>query len=366
VYTSDVGLGQADTHPSELRALIERLPPAVRELYETRGPEALRMFWALYSQTVKLCETSGVTAPQPERFLAFFEGGAAFPEEATPTGIGLSNIVKRVVACMLGQYLAPLSAQLPAGAAEEAEKKIREFAGTFFRAVDGALSWIPATVTPAEVIPRLPRLLGLVFSSLLDRVVSSALDGDFAQAVCAALELTGIEAQRLQDAKLIAYDVTGTGPGEELDEYFGDVRGQLIPGVASVVAECVAEGITAAQACAALPVLAGAAIARAAVIRSSSVESHRRITAARARPCTVRRLRVRRYPRARRHTARRSCSSSSSLDGDAGGDDSGPPPPAASSHPPRSSRVGFISRWPRSACLASCPVDRSGSEEGRP
>ncbi len=364
MHGSDVGLGQADNHSSELCALIERLPPAVRELYETRGPEALRMFWALYSQTVKLCETSGVTAPQPERFLAFFEGGAAFPEEATPTGVGLSNIVKRVIACMLGQYLAPVFAQLPAGAAEEAEKKTREFAGTFFRAVDGALSWIPATVTPAEVIPRLPRLLGLVFSSLLDRVVSSAPDGHFAQAVCAALELTGIEAQRLQDAKLIAYDVTGTG--EELGEYFGDVRATLIPGVASVVAECVAEGITSAQACAALPALAGAAIARAAAIRSSSVEPHRRITAARARPCTVRRLRVRRYPRARRHTARRSCSSSSSLDGDAGGDDSGPPPPAASSHLPRPSPVGSISRWPRSACLASCPVDRSGSEEGRP
>src|SRR5260370_26985640 len=99
----DVPLDRTDDRSSEVRAALERLPTAVRELYETRGPEALRMFCVLYPQTVTLCETSGVTPPQADRFLAFFEDGAAFPEESTPTGIGLSNLVKRVIACVLCQ-----------------------------------------------------------------------------------------------------------------------------------------------------------------------------------------------------------------------------------------------------------------------
>jgi len=323
----DVSLGHTDDRSPELRAALEHLPTAVRELYETRGPEALRMFCVLYPQTVTLCETSGVTPPQADRFLAFFEDGAAFPEESTPTGIGLSNLVKRIMACVLCQYLASVFAQLADGAAAEAEGKVREFVGRFFTAVDGVLAWIPATVTPADAVPRLPRLLGLVLGAMSDGAVSGAPDGEFARAIGAALELTGIATQRRQDAEIIADGVTGPEVTQSLEERVGHVEALLLPGVMAVVAACAAKGVTAAQACAALPALAGAAIARAAAIRSPRIDPHRRVTAARVRRRIVRRVRVRRGPRPRRHTARGACRSSSALDGDAGGDGSGLPLP---------------------------------------
>ncbi len=367
-YTSvDVPLGHADDPSSELRTALESLPGAVRELYETRGPQALRMFCVLYPQTVTLCETSGITPPEPERFLAFFEGGAAFPGEATPPGVGISNIIKRVLACMLGQSLAPVFAQLPDHAVEDAEKKVREFAERVFSSLDGVLFWIPARVTPTEVIPRLPRLLGLAFSAIADGAVSGAADGGLAQAISAALELAGIEAQRSQDARLPADSVARTESARAREEPFGGLRETLMPGVMSVVAECAAEGITLVQACAALPALAGVAIARAAAIRSSSRDRHRRIAAVRARPRIVRRLSRRRGPRARRHTPRRSFSASSSLDGDTGGDGSGPTPSGASSQPPRPSRRIDLALaelglpCSSGSSVRPCPVDRSGS-----
>jgi hypothetical protein len=327
----DAPLGHTDDRSPELRAALERLPAAVRELYETRGPEALRMFCGLYPQTVTLCETSGLTPPDAERFLAFFEEGAAFPEASTPTGVGLANLIKRVMACLLCQYLGPVFAQLADGAAEDAEGKVRDVVGRFFTAVDGVLAWIPATVTPADAIPRLPRLLGLVLGAMADGAVSDAPDGEFARALSAALELTGIATPPRQDAEVIADRVTGTEAAQTLEERVGHGGTLLLPGVTSVVAACAAEGITAAQACAALPALAGAAIARAAAIRSSRMAPHRRVTAASVRRRIVRRIRVRRGPRPRRHTARGACRSSSALDGEAGGDGSGLPLPRSSS-----------------------------------
>jgi hypothetical protein len=324
----DAPLGHTDDCSPELRAALERLPAAVRELYETRGREALRMFCVLYPHTVTLCETSGVTPPNAERFLAFFEEGAAFPEASTPTGVGLANLIKRVVACLLCQYLGPVFAQLADGAAEDAEGKVRDFVGRFFTAVDGVLAWIPATVTPADAIPRLPRLLGLVLRAMTDSAVSDAPDGEFARALGAALELTGIATPPRQDTEIIG--VTGTEAAQTLEEPVGH-GALLLPGVTSVVAACAVEGITAAQACAALPALAGAAIARATAIRSSRIEPHRRVTPARVRRRIVCRVRVRRGPRPRRHTARGACRSSSALDGDAGGDGSGLPLPRIAS-----------------------------------
>lgn len=288
------------------------------------------MFCVLYPQTVNLCETSGVPAPPAERFLAFFEDGAAFPEESTPTGIGLSNLIKRVMACMLCQALGPVFAQLADGATEDAEGQVRDFVGRFFTAVDGVLAWIPATVTPADAVPRLPRLLGLVLGAMSDGAVSGAPDGEFARAIGAALELTGIAAQPRQDAA-IADGVTGTEVAQTIEERVGHLGALLLPGVTSVAAACAAEGITAAQACAALPALARAAIGRAAAIRSSR-EPHRRVTAARVQRRIVRRVPGRRGSRPRRHTARGACQSSSSLDGDTGGDGSGPPLPRTPSH----------------------------------
>lgn len=357
---SSVGapLGHPDDRSPELRAALECFPVAVRELYETRGPEALRVFCVLYPQTVTLCETSGITAPPAERFLVFFEEGAAFPDESTPTGVGLSNLVKRVMACVLCQYLSPVFAQLAEGAAAEAEGKVRDFVGRFFTAVDGVLAWIPATVTPADAVTRLPRLLALVLSAMSDGAVSDAPDGEFARAIGAALELTGIATQPRQDAEIIANGVTGTEVAQT------PVGALLLLGVTSVVAACAAEGITAAQACAALPALARAAIARAAAIRSSTMEPYRRITAAKARRRIVRRLLVRRGPRPRRHTARGACRSSSSLDGDAGGDESGLPlPRIPSSRRCPSRRLDLaraeISRPRGSGCFDSPgPADR--------